>query len=215
MRRDTAAPFDRAFARLYSASAEADRVWHRLGDVWEKKSRDQRATRNPLEMVIADFLREAEEGRARAVGDRPYTREELRKLRAALIHIASELGTMSVEDVRVWDVHALIDHLREAGLPPSRLNSIIAAFRALYAYAERRRLVEKSPVPALSFLGRDHRAEARGREQRTPARTPTGAMLALGTKVVNWTERLVLLAFVLLVLALGVELGLVDSIPFP
>jgi hypothetical protein len=213
MRRDAAAPYGRAPGRLYATSAEADRVWHRLGDVWETQTSNPRfaAKRNPVETVIADFLRDAQEGRALAVGGRPYTREELRELRAALIHIASELGTMSVEDVRGWDVRALIDRLREAGLPPGRLSSVIEGFRSLYAYADRRKLIERSPVPAPGFLGQDERADAAPGESSNP----TDAMLALGAQVVTWTERLVLLAFILVVLALGIELGLVESIPFP
>jgi hypothetical protein len=213
MRRDAAEPLGRAPGRLYATSAEADRVWHRLGDVWETQTSDGRSTtkRNPVESVIADFLRDAQEGRALAVGGRPYTREELRELRAALIHIASELGTMSLEDVRGWDVRALIDRLRDAGLSPNRLTSVVQGFRSLYAYADGRKLIERSPVPAPAFLGGDDRADAAFGESSNP----TDAMFALGVQVVNWTERLVLLAFILVVLALGVELGLVESIPFP
>jgi len=212
MRRDTAEPLGRALGRLYATSAEADRVWHRLGDVWESKSGGDRSTakRNPVESVIADFLREAQEGRALAIGGRPYTRDELRELRAALTHIASELGTMSVEDVRGWDVHALVDRLREAGLSPGRLSSVVEGFRSLYVYADRRKLIERSPVPGPASLGQDERAD--GESGDVPS--PTDAMLALGAQVVNWTERLVLLAFILVVLALGVEFGIVESIPF-
>ena len=41
---------------------------------------------------------------------------------------------------------------------------------------------------------------------------PTGAMLALGGRVVSWTTRLALIAFVLLVLVLARELGLFELI---
>jgi hypothetical protein len=43
--------------------------------------------------------------------------------------------------------------------------------------------------------------------------TPTGAMLALGHKVVTWTTTVVVIALALVVGLLGVELGLVDVIP--
>lgn len=188
-------------------------MWHLLGDAGREantaKGRSS-ALRHQLAALIPEFLREAEEGHPSAVGDRPYTREELRALRAAMIHISTELGTMGVEDVRVWDVRSLIDQLREAGLSKRRLHWVIEGFQALFAYAVRRRLVERSPVPALSNVGQDDRP-GRDLDERG---TPTDAMLALGGKVVNWTERLVMVAFVVLILALGVELGLVD-IPIP
>jgi hypothetical protein len=213
MRRGTDAPFNRALGRLYATSAEAERVWHLLGDVWSTASAgpERTPTRNQVDAIIVDFLREVEEGRARAVGDKRYTREELRQLRAALIHITSELGTMSVEDVRIWDVHALIDKLRDAGLPASRLESVIDAIRSLYAYAVRRRLVATSPVPGLALVGNDRKGDAQADEFRTP----TGAMVALGAEVITWTVRLIVIAFILIVIGLGRELGVVDAIPFP
>jgi hypothetical protein len=214
MRRDTAAPVDRAPGRLYSASGEAERLWHRLGDIWEEPRaapRPQDVAGTSLETVIEEFLREAEEGDQRAVGNRPYTYAELRELRAALIHIASELGTTPISHVTAWEVRTLIDRLGDAGLSAARLNSVMEAFRSLYAYAERRRLVHSTPVPRLSLLTHDEREPARSVEFETP----TDAMLALGTRVATWTERLVLLTFIVIAVALGIELGLIDSIPLP
>jgi hypothetical protein len=61
------------------------------------------------------------------------------------------------------------------------------------------------------------RAEQRVREadfryEEIP--TPTDAMLALGTQVTAWTARIVVVAFVLIVIGLGVELGVAEAIPF-
>lgn len=62
------------------------------------------------------------------------------------------------------------------------------------------------------------RAELRAREEHAPdeqAPSPTDAMLALGGRVAAWTERLVLLVFLLIVIGLGIELGVAGAIPFP
>jgi hypothetical protein len=195
--RRTAPAVDRALGRLFSTSAEADRVWHHLADA----PRASRSPRPQLEELIAEFLNEA-------MDERPRT--ELRELRSALLHISSELGTMSVEDVRAWDVRGFADRLHAAGLPAARLDAVMEAFRELYVYAERRRLVEKSPVPTVILLGQGQRAD----RQAGGVQTPTDAMLALGTQVANWTGRLVLIGFVVVVFVFARELGIIDSIPF-
>lgn len=195
--RGTPPPVERALGRLFSTSAEADRVWHHLADA----PRASWSPRLQLEELIAEFLDEAVEERPRA---------ELRELRSALLHISSELGTMSAEDIRAWDVREFADRLHAAGLPAARLDAVMVALRELYAYAERRRLVDKSPVPAVILLGQGQRAD----RQAGGVQTPTDAMLALGTQVANWTERLVLVGFVVVVFVLARELGIIDSIPF-
>lgn len=62
------------------------------------------------------------------------------------------------------------------------------------------------------------RTELRGREKQAQTDEPptaTDAMLALGGRVAAWTERLVLLVFLLIVIGLGIELGVAGAIPFP
>ena len=143
-----------------------------------------------LGTVIAGFLADAEAGRA----GRPYPREELRELRGALSHVESELGTRPLDAVRGEDVGALVDSLRDAGLPPGRTIAIVDALRSVYAYAIERGLVSASPLVGLA--------------PPSPApRSPTDAMLELGEQVAAWTVRLIVTAFVLIAVGLVIVLA--------
>jgi len=150
-----------------------------------------------LDAVIAQFLRAAEEGRT----GRPYTRTEVRELRGALAHVETELGTVPVDAVRGRQVGALFDQLRDAGLPPSRVSTIVEALRSLYAYAIERGLVRASPLVGLAA------PEAAPAPAGHQTRTPTDAMLALGERVVTWTVRVIVIAFVLVAVVLAVALA--------
>jgi hypothetical protein len=145
-----------------------------------------------LDVVVADFLAAAATTR---------TRSELRELRGALSHVASELGTMDVGDVRARDVQALLDDLHAAGLPPSRISAVVEALRSLFAYAIRRGLVRTSPMVGMAPAPPEP-AAATG-----VARTPTDAMLLLGGQLIGWTVKLIVIAFVLFAVALGVALA--------
>ena len=139
-----------------------------------------------LGAVIADFVRDVETG-ARSPGD-------VRELRRDLTYAASELGTMNVEAIRPRHVHALVEELSDAGLPPDRMRSIVGSLRSLYAYAIGRGLVRTSPLVGLAL-------------PEGPSRTPTDAMLALGEQVVAWTVRAIVIAFVLVAVGLAVVLA--------
>jgi len=143
--------------------------------------------------LIADFLGGAEAGSVRAAGGRANTRAEVRELRRALTHISSELGELDVAAVRSRDVRGAIDELRSAGLPPARVESILDALRAVYAYALRRGLVLTSPLVGITIP--------------TPeAPSPTTAMLAFGERLATWATRLMMLTFALAVVGLAIAL---------
>ena len=158
-----------------------------------------------LGAVIADFLRAAETGRVRRADGAPYSRGELRALRGALSHVATELGSQEVGTISDWQVQSLIARLGDAGLPPPRVAAIVDALRSLYAYAIRGGLVTTSPVVGLSIPDDDHVAEADAPTHN--AATPTDAMLQLGERVAAWTVRGTVLAFVLFALLLGLALA--------
>jgi hypothetical protein len=128
--------------------------------------------------VIDEFLR--------AAGER-------RELRSALSHVSAEIGTMPLERVRARHVMALLDRLRDAGLSAKRQKAIIDALSSLYSFALARGLVRTSPLalPAAPEL----------------ARTPTLTMVALGARVALWTAWLTTIGFVVLLVALVVELA--------
>jgi hypothetical protein len=134
-----------------------------------------------------------------------------RDLRAALSHVDAELGTMPVRSVRTRHVVTLLNDLRGAGLNAWRETAIEGALEALFAFAVARGLVAVSPIAAPPRRAPDVSAEVPAR--RAPEfsaeapRTPTLTMLALGARVAWWTSVIVTLVFVVLMLALLVELA--------
>jgi site-specific recombinase XerC len=139
-----------------------------------------------LGAVIADFVRD--------VGTGARSPDDARELRRDLTYVAAELGTMHVEAIRPRHVHALVEEVSEAGLPPDRVRSIVESLRSLYAYAIGRGLVRTSPLVGLAL-------------PEGPSPTPTNAMLALGEQVVAWTVRAIVIAFVLVAVGLAVVLA--------
>ena len=103
-----------------------------------------------LGAVIAEFLRAAEAGRVRRADGARYGRDDLRALRGALSHVASELGTRGVGAIRGWQIELVLDRLRDAGLPERRVTAVVDALRSLFAYAIGRGLVAANPVIGLS-----------------------------------------------------------------
>ena len=103
-----------------------------------------------LGAVIAEFLRAAEAGSVRRADGARYGRDDLRALRGALSHVASELGTRGVGAIRGWQIELVLDRLRDAGLPERRVAAVVDALRSLFAYAIGRGLVAASPVIGLS-----------------------------------------------------------------
>ncbi len=203
---------------------------------------DAAATAEPEEQemgaVITDFLAAVEGGRVVRHPGEPYTLESLRELRGALSYVDYELRAMDIRDVRRGHLKALVEDLQAAGVPPLRLLSVVDALQSLYAFAIHRDLVDFSPVVELglpfdgvvasaqprrevevdppprarqSALGHED-DWARGNQQEPP--NPTAAMLALGAQVAKWTTRVVVIAFILIVLAIGRALGVTEAIPF-
>jgi site-specific recombinase XerC len=138
--------------------------------------------------VIDEFLRSA--------GER-------RELRSALSHVSAEIGTMRLERVRARHVMALLDRLRDAGLSAKRQKAIIDALSSLYSFAIARGLVRSSPftLPAVP------RREPPEPAAPDTARTPTLTMIALGARVAIWTAWLITIGFIVLFVALAVELA--------
>jgi hypothetical protein len=178
-----------------------------------------------LGAVIAEFIGAAREGRVRRTEDRPYSREQLRDLRASLSHVDSALGASDIGLLRPWRIQKLIDGLRDAGLSQRRLSSMLDALRALFAYAVGRGLITSSPVVGVTTPWPDAPTEPRTEEPR-PGRsealrpalfdephalavderpTPTYAVLSLVTSAVTWTVRFIVIAFALLGVALVLE----------
>ena len=172
-----------------------------------------RATSERIELgaVIAEFLTDAERGWVRDGAGRPYTREGLRELRAALRHIEAELGTMGIADVRSSDVDGVVRRLRNAHLTASwtTTTSIFAAFRALYAYAIGRGLVGESPVeepPAAPRWESVPPPDSGPPRQVSEGSTPTEVVLALSEHATSWVVRAIVVAFVLVASAVLIEL---------
>ena len=150
--------------------------------------------------VIADFLEAAEDGRVRDANGARYGRDELRALRAALSHVASdELGERDVGAVDAGDVRALVSRLGDAGLSRVRVDGVLDALRALYAYATRRGLVAQSPVDAARPEDGDLRTD--------DGPNPTAAMLTVTEHAVAWSVRLIVICSLLLLVALIIALG--------
>lgn len=143
-----------------------------------------------LSGVIADFLRDAQSGRVHG-----YGADDLRELRSALTHVDSELGSVAVDAVTPLQVEALIDGVRASGLPAARVEGIVTALRALYAYAIGRGLVRTSPVVGLNATA-----------PADPPATPTQAVIALGERVGVYATRTIVLAFLLLVAVVALAL---------
>jgi hypothetical protein len=164
-----------------------------------------------LSTVIAAFRRDLAAERVRGLHRLPRSREELRRLGSALTHIDSELGTANIDSVGPGDAGSLIDRLAEAGLAEDRLRSVSEALRSLFAYAVARGLLERDPIED-------------GGERRTGGGTlppasapdpwssddllrPAYAALGFAVRIAKWTERLIVLAFVVVVVLLVLELS--------
>jgi hypothetical protein len=118
---------------------------------------------------------------------------------------------MRLRTVRPRHVEAMLDDLGRAGLSPRREAAIVEALHALYAFALERRLVAVDP------LGEPERRTSAPRPRgepaptrthtHTPTPTPTVTMLALGARVAFWTTFAIMAGFLLLLVALILELG--------
>jgi hypothetical protein len=144
--------------------------------------------------MIDDYLRAAEAGQALDIDGSPYTPAGLRRLRRSLAPVQAAARSL---DLSVLDHDAaaperlgrqVVEHER---LPPSRLGPIVAALRSVCAFA-----VTGAPATPAT----EDRSDA------PEPLTPTYAMLALGAHVGAWTERIIVIAFVLTAIGLALEL---------
>ena len=168
-----------------------------------------------LATVIREYMQAAEASQVPALDGKPYTPAGVRSLRRALTVIEAEAGAMDAAAVAGMDAPTL-ERLGEqvvdrASLPQGRLGSIMYALRSLSAYAadqadppQPQPQSRPEPEPAPSFAPVD--AELTPPPAAGEARTPTFAMLALGAHIGAWTERIIVIAFVLTAIGLALEL---------
>ncbi len=134
---------------------------------------------------------------------------------------AGSLAAMNDAELEQLGRRVVID----AGLPPSRLGSIVHALRCLSAYAAGRRAAGPPPAEPLPWADPPRwtdpprwreppprRAAAPHAPEPEPAAapeasTPTFTMLALGAHVSTWIERILVIAFVLAAIGLALELA--------
>jgi hypothetical protein len=160
---------------------------------------NSRTWRGDLAAVIRDYLDDAESDRVYDPGFRRSPSRD-RSLRRELLRIEAALGDLDVERLERADP-AEVDRLAEAVVDDARIasthSSVVAALGILTDFAAWR----EEPAP------RRRPRRRRGHAEPEAPRTPTGTMLALGTQVSAWFERLVVIAFVLV--AIGLALALV------
>jgi hypothetical protein len=146
-----------------------------------------RRDRATVGAAIAELVRAAEVGRARGPAGEPYTRSQVREMRAALGHVDAELGSLPMRLLRHRHVETLLEDLRAHGLSPHRERAILDALDALYAQEH---VVRKE--------------RAARNERAASAQTPTDAMVALGARAARWASAMILALFVgvLLLIAL-------------
>src|SRR4051794_39542723 len=93
-----------------------------------------RRDRATVGATIAELIHAAEVGRVLSPAGEPYSRAEVRELRAALGHVEAELGSLPLRLLRHHYVEALLDDLRAAGLSAHREGAILDGLDALYAH---------------------------------------------------------------------------------
>jgi hypothetical protein len=153
--------------------------------------------------VIAQYLADAEDGRARESGGKRYTRESLRELRAALAHVDSQMGDRPVDELTSETVARLLGELARTGVATDRIDSVVLALHALHSYAD----VPDPAVPG-GWVTRPAELPVDDGPSRSaaPKRTPTMEMLGAVQTVANWTVRGVVFLFALVALLVILEL---------
>jgi hypothetical protein len=177
-----------------------------------------------LGTIIADYLRDAAAGRAVDAAGMPYTPAGLRSLRRALVQVethatGTQLATAEAIGVAGFERlgRQIVD---DAGLPPSRLGSIVSALRGLSGYAAgdtwtdprlrrgRRRLADppRARTTEAPTGGADASIPTYAPTGGADARSPTYAMLALGAQVGAWIQRIIVISFMLTAIGLAFAL---------
>jgi hypothetical protein len=168
--------------------------------------------------LIERFLDAAEDGEARDSKDRPYSDDELSELEWALEnYVRSHLGDLDAATVRGRHVFRLVDELEDAGMPRSRLRSVVTAVRELFDYGVSLDLIRTNPAGYISLPddSRPSRRLADTVESRIPGRGPSRAAGAVGGNGVGETMiseraiwmsvKIVTLAFICIALILVAE----------
>jgi hypothetical protein len=150
-----------------------------------------------LGALVTDFLKSAET-------DSDFTREQLREFRGALAHVvASKFAAQDARELSAADVHALVEELRADGVSSRRAGEVVHSLRLVFAHAIAGGVLRVSPLVGAAAVA-ETEAEAEADATRSPS--PTTAMLTLGTDLVEWFVRLIVIAFVLTAIGLAVAL---------
>jgi hypothetical protein len=161
--------------------------------------------------LIDEFLDAAEDGEARGSEGRPYSDDELGELGWALTgYVESHLADVDLGEVRGRHVFRLIEELEDAGMPRSRLRSVIGALRQLFDYAADRGLVRVNPAKYISLPDDDRRPRRRLAEtletRRAPAPAPDRPFEGAMSEAAIWMiVKIVALVFVCIALVLAAE----------
>jgi hypothetical protein len=166
----------------------------------------------PLAELIERFLNAAEDGEARDRDGRPYSDEALAELEWALGgYVDGHLSDLDAGAVRGRHVFRLIEELEDAGMPRSRLESVVGALRELFDYATDMGLVRVNPATYVSLPANERRPRSRLRET-VETRTPPAARdtAAFGENLISertiWMcVKLVTLIFICIALVLVAE----------
>jgi|1185.fasta_scaffold198621_2 hypothetical protein len=122
--------------------------------------------------------------------------ERQRELRVPLAHVvASPLSVLDAAAVSAEDVDALVAELGAAGVPAQRTGAVVDALRLVFAHGIAHGGLRVSPLVGFAEV------------QPAAAPSPTTAIVALGERLVTWTARAVVLAFVLAAVGLLVALA--------
>jgi hypothetical protein len=175
--------------------------------------------------LIDTFLDAAEDGEARGASGRPYTDDELAELEWALAgYVEGNFHDLDAGAVRGRHVFRLIDELEDAGMPRSRLRSVVGALREMFEYAADRDLVRVNPAAYVSLPEDDRRPRvrlpetieariprvSRSSREGAPAHFGSNAPSPLGGNLVSedviWMcVKIVTLVFVCIALVLAAE----------
>jgi hypothetical protein len=165
----------------------------------------------PVSALIEKFLDAAEDGEARDGNGRPYSDDELAELEWALTgYVGSHFGELTTSTVRGRHVFRLIDELEDAGMPRSRLRSVVNALRELFDYATDLDLVRVNPATYVSLPPENapsrRLADTVETRMGSAGRGETSGTETMVSERAIWMSvKLVTLAFICIALVLAAE----------
>jgi site-specific recombinase XerD len=164
--------------------------------------------------LIDMFLDAAEAGEARGRDGRPYSDDELAEFEWAFAgYVEGQFADLNASAVRGRHIFRLIDELEDAGMPRSRLRSVVTAVRELFDYAAEIDLVQVNPATYVSLPPDERRTRTRLRETletRMPPASPDASGGAFTGSVISeraiWMSvKMVALIFICIALVLVAE----------